>query len=582
MAGRRVIYPRKIRPFPAPVLFIEPEWDYVPRGRDRWEILSHRWYIAVSTTGWFRDATVDTVAGKIELADELVLVAGKHGHLTVIGHSLMIQMQLADLSELFPQRGYRAVYSYRTDERFLATVSDGKNEIDFYDLQNWCPGNISDIAAWLGRESKDHQRFSPSTERVQYDSYENLFIVGDAWDRFREWVCESCFEGFCKTISSYAFHVFSHSESAHSVVRSKDKEVIQNERRAFYGGFCVAHKLGDFNTHPYHLLDANGLYSAVERDCSLPVRFVSAKKRPQPRHLDRVDTLGAGIVHGVFQLEDGFLPVWVSGKLHWTHDRLDCWLAWPEFKWVSEHGKILELKEVQAYTVAPIFRATVTPWINAAENAKKDGKKYEKRLYKMLCNSLYGKLGQRLGSCTIFPMDESDEDGIEFFVSSATGAQTRVEKWCGSKMVTHDDDLGDTHFPSIPAMVTSYARVQLFGWCSRLGWDHVLYNDTDSIIVDHEAYPIIQPELDTYATGRLREEDSGRHLWIGAPKHYSLGNHLVLGSIPRVHKMLGTGIVEYNTREANIFGRTRETSRLTYRTEYHALNTDCIPSPTHI
>lgn len=578
---RRIVYARKVQPWPKPVLLIEPEWDVIPTGQGQWEIRSYRWLYLFSLMGKFADADEGHEPGRLEMCLKLLEMVEEYPTISILGHSMNCLTQLLGVSEFFPQFGFRATFSYRTDTRFLATVSNGEKSFEFYDLQNWMSGTLPELASWVGRDSRMDNRFAPGNERSRFDAADTLETLAQCYDKYQEWSLSAGLEGFGKTISGQAFAAFTRTPAARQIIRAKEERIISKERAAFYGGFCFAHKEGSFNSHPYYLLDANGLYSSIERDENLPCRFVSSKIRPSVGAVSKLDTIGGGIVLARVKPQAGYLPRWNDHRLCWTNEEMEVWLAWPEFKYHEMHGGIIRVKEILAYTTAPIFRDIITPWIAAAETAKREGRKYDKRLYKMLGNSLYGKFGQRLGESVIYPMEKDEPDGVEFMLHYGTDKVSRIEKWCGSKMVSTDKTVADNHFPAIPAFVTSYARVKLFNWCQLINWDNVYYNDTDSIIVNSAGYDRISGELDDYQTGKLRVDEQSIHLWIGGSKHYCIGQKLCLGSVPRCHEFVDKNILAFSIRDVAPIRAGGAGSKITY-SAYTREFADLTISPVNI
>lgn len=554
---KRIIFERKVKPFPNNVIFIEPEWISEEIELGRYRITALRWTGLYTRTGWSKDAEEIIEPDADYLCDTLQRLARSASPLMVVGHQLNSIVTLLGVSHWFRDHGWYATHVCRWDERFIATITDGESEILWRDLQNWLPGTLPDIAQWVGLESEDLQRFSPGRYSNPFHWAETCALVAAAYDRYREWV-ESHFDfGFHHTLSGLALALFSQTAECRHLVRAKEKSIIENERRGFYGGFCMAHKTGDLNTVPHHLLDANGLYAAVERDESFPHYYVSHKKNPLPRDLDRAENIGECLVHGVFSSPAGFLPVRRGKFLSWEQSQIECWLPYPEFQYITETGTVHKIKEIQLYKTMPLFRGLVSTWIENSERCKKSGDKYERKLWKNLSNSLFGKFAQRLGAVKRFPMEEGEEDGQEYYYDNSTCKSATVEKWCGSKLLTTDDDLSDSHFPSIAGWITSHARKRLFTWCSKAGWDTVCYNDTDSLIVTDPGFKRLQDEIDSYKTGRLKIESTADHCWIGGTKRYHIGAKHVDGGTPHCHYVSRTGGLYWTERE-QLEGKSNE------------------------
>jgi hypothetical protein len=479
-------------------------------------------------------------------------VALEFGNVSVMSHRFEPVAILLGISCWFRERGWRAERYIAGRERFIARINKDKAVIDFYDLQNWLPGEIRDYAGWLGMAEGVLDRFNPFLTRFAQEAAVNVFVMAGAWDRWVEWVTVNDLGGFTATIASLSYGLLSRSEVARQVIRSKDQWVIQAERDAFYGGFCRASGRGEYSGQNYYLLDANGLYSYVEVSNKFPVRFRTSKQNPTEKDLARVEQLGTGIVHGVFSLRDGFIPVKTGFLLTWEQTPVECWLCWPEYRWVREHGEVHRIDQVLYYEVAELFKPTTVSYVQHARKAKIDRNRFEKTLWKMMSNSVFGKFAQRMGANQIFPAEPGEIDGTEYLWNMDTKASTQVTVWCGTKIVTEEDDFADTHFPAIAAFVTSFARARLFAWCTKAGWENVLYNDTDSIMVNQTGFGRLYDQIEQDEPGMLRVEAMADRCFIGGKKHYEISDKVVYGSVGKNHQVTSDGGLVWTEREMEV------------------------------
>lgn len=552
MARRRVIYARKEKPFPTNIALVEPEWIVTRRAKIRSKIESGRWAFCHTLTSLFRDGEDGWMPTAPAMCEYLEAAAGDHGSVMVMSHRFEPVSILLGASRWFQGRGWRAERYIAGREIFLARIVKGESVIDFYDLQNWLPGEIKDYAGWLGMPEGVVDRFNPFLSRLEKEASVNLFVMAGAWDKYVEWVTENSLGGFTATIASLSFGVLSRARVTRKVYRAKDQWVIKAEREAFYGGFCRASGRGEYSGQNYYLLDANGLYSYVEVSNKFPVQFRTSKKNPTERDLERVEKLGTGIVHGVFSLRDGYIPVKTGSLLTWEQEPVECWLCWPEYLWIKNHGEVLSVDQVLFYEVAELFKDTTSEYVKQARRAKMEGKKFEKTLWKMMGNSVFGKFAQVMGKSQVYPAEPGEVDGTETIWNMDTKSSIQVTIWCGSKIVAEEDDFSDTHFPAIAAFVTSYARARLFEWCTKAGWENILYNDTDSIMVNQTGFGRLWDDVQQDEPGMLRVEAMADRCFIGGKKHYEISDKVVCGSVGKNHQVTSDGGLVWTEREMEV------------------------------
>ena len=99
-------------------------------------------------------------------------------------------------------------------------------------------------------------------------------------------------------------------------------------------------------------------------------------------------------------------------------------------------------------------------------NAKKiqyDKDKFLRLCYKLCMNNLYGKFCEQIDKITL--LRNLDENG----------------EWIESSKCEQIEKESSFFYPPIGIFVTSYARIKMINFINMVGWDNVLYMDTDSI-----------------------------------------------------------------------------------------------------
>lgn len=185
---------------------------------------------------------------------------------------------------------------------------------------------------------------------------------------------------------------------------------------------------------------------------------------------------------------------------------------------------------------------------------------------KLLCNSLWGKFGERMhpNYYECFKTHDNDDSimGLERQwvdgdidisyrrFNSDNSHVAMVYKYCNDQKIPSyrlKEHLARTHI-AIAAMVTSHARCRLWSELHKLG-DRVLYHDTDSIIYEHspDAYNI---PLGRYL-GEWEDETGGDPIIKFAstgPKCYSYIVRRADGSMKSATKVKGITLNSANAR----------------------------------
>ena len=140
------------------------------------------------------------------------------------------------------------------------------------------------------------------------------------------------------------------------------------------------------------------------------------------------------------------------------------------------------------------FERLFSEFINElnSKKIKYDNDKFLRLCYKLCMNNLYGKFGEQIDKITL--LRDLEENGE--WLPSATCKQIEKES--------------SFFYPPIAVFVTSYARIKMINFINMVGWNNVLYMDTDSIhLIGKENANILNNNgvVDSVKLGYLKLED---------------------------------------------------------------------------
>jgi hypothetical protein len=509
-------------------------------------------------------------------------LSAAHEFVLVVGHGMENIMVLLGVSGYFRSHGYRGKNYFSVRSRVFADVRGHGRRVVFVDVRNWLHGDQCEFAEWAGWPLQRVLRWWPG--EVAGNDYHKAVVAAICFGlkKYREWVVQNGLGDFNFSLSSMMFNHWSRQEES-KVVRKAHTSIHEEvERLAHYGGFCRAHKVGVFKNGPFYLLDANGLYGWILSSHKLPYRHFTSAWSPEPSWLHYVEREGEALVCGRFEVQDGWLPVGTVPFVQWEHGPVDLWLPWPEVKWILSHGRVHAVYALIVYNVDYITRETVRPLVQRRVEAKARGDKYEATLWKLAVNSLYGKTAQRFGPVVVEDVEDSEDDSVEWILDADTGRSVRVVYWCGSRMCALENGGGASHYPKIAAWITSWARVYLWEWCLTAGWENVLYNDTDCLLVNQEGYERLKHVIAGDVPGKLKVECKADHVEIRGRKQYRIGDLTVDNTEPNYYYLDGPSGLYWIEKDAlesrNVRGDNQVVLRRRYKYTWDSAERGWIPS----
>lgn len=547
----RKILPVKEKPFPSCLWAIEPHFCSEELSEGRYKVVASEWYARRGIGGRFRGAETAWYLFGDLLLDTLERCAVEDGRVVVIGWQMEEICHLLAVSTIMRERGWRGAKYFVSSRVVILEIKKGGRVITFCDLRNWLPFDFNDVCNWVGVKVEPVMRFWPN-ESASVRYHEGVLDgVCGAWDKFRDFVEKEELGGFAYTLSSLSYGYWTRREESKKLLKSSKEWVQDAARQAYYGGFVYVHAAGEHRQGPYYLLDCNGLYAWVMQRHRLPFREYTTCRVPRDGDLDVIEGIGEGLVYGCFELPNGYLARRDGRKIEWDHGPRLMWLPWPEVQWVREHGIIHAIYQWVVYEVDYFLSPVVREYLNRRRRDKVAGKRIESKIWKNMSNFLYGKFGQRYGQSIIEEAEDGARDGKQLLVDYQTDMLWTEIVWCGSRIIIPENGGGRAEYSVVAAWVTSHARVRLWQLCEQAGWNNVLYNATDSLIVNQQGYERLRDQIVDDVPGMLKVEASGDVCHIFGRNQYSVGSKTVDGTLPNLYFAKGDGRLVWAGRDSS-------------------------------
>jgi hypothetical protein len=301
-----------------------------------------------------------------------------------------------------------------------------------------------------------------------------------------------------------------------------------------YGGRCEAHRLGTIARTVYHL-DVRCMYASCYQSQRLPVAPTAAGQSglcPRTLNPERARRMAARVLlattRPVYPVRDKRtqLTVWPVGTFETT-------LAGPELAYALRAGHVQAIERWVEYQCEPLL-ASYGDWVLGLIDRCSDDA--DMRAWaKQLAVSIVGKFCQRDLAWVNAPFPREHPWMGEWDVRRG---DLVWEHWRSVAGITQKRICRGWSFhamPAVAAWITSMARVELLRLIDRAGWEHTLYYDTDSLIVDAEGMKrlCMNGEVRPSVAGALQVKGVHREGYIYGIKAYTLDGVLTLaGRLP--------------------------------------------------
>lgn len=433
----------------------------------------------------------------------------------------------------FARLGWKASFIYDEGLRFILVCRLGKRTIKVCALQNYYPVGIKAIGDWLGLPKGDTDPLTATDSELVLYCKRDVEILKAAVCKHIDLCEQNDMGAWGLTLSSQAFNAFRHKHLDGRVWVHREADVLAFERQAYFGGRTEAFRIGTYNDGPYVEYDVNGLYPAMMQRYKFPVNLKGVLRNP---------TLGqvrAALERGCVVAEidlDTEAPLWavsMKGRTCFPTGRFRAFVCSMGLATAMATGALKAVVRMVVYKRAPLFQTFIDDFYYLKERYKTDGDNVGEKWCKLLMNSLYGKFGQ----ANPIQVDKRHTESVGFYrqqhitkdpATLAIMTQLMHTIWVHSGRQEHRDSM-----PVVAAHVTEYGRFYLARLISMVGWEKVLYCDTDSLILAERDAAPLQEMLDPIRLGMLDKRRTIHSLTIHGLKDYVRDGERVTKAVPK-------------------------------------------------
>ena len=295
--------------------------------------------------------------------------------------------------------------------------------------------------------------------------------------------------------------------------KQQPREHILFTYKGMYGGRTEAYKRGIFNIENYgkiKIYDVNSLYPFCLKNFKYPIPSKSELyKKCSSNVIDSFNGVGYFELQAPKDLHIPLLPV-KTDKLRFATGSIKGYYDFYSIRQVLNMGyQLLKIKNciVYEHTFKPFSKFIDTQW--KLREKLKDRDDNMQIVPKITMNSFYGKLIYNFSNKEMLGTHED----VLFSKESDSILPTK-DKSIFRIVTTENSRIPNYVFPIIPIMVTAYARNIMQKYFRKIGYEKILYTDTDCIFTTKKLN--ISDEI-----GKLKLEESFKEVCIIKPKFYA-------------------------------------------------------------
>lgn len=455
--------------------------------------------------------------------------AKRHNRLVCVAHNaaydLRISAAIPTLAGLGwtlhpPMMGPRGTAFRFTDRRWSLVIIDSLN---------WLPKKLEVIGELLGRPKLDLPA-DDAPEEVWFDRCRrDVDILWEAWMRLAGWVQGSDLGTWQRTGAGQAMTAWRHRHLTHRVLIHRDEEARTAERDGAWCGRAEAWRIGRFTAGPYDEWDQRTAYGRIMAECDVPTVLRQHLVEPSARTLSVVRRRSAVLARVLVRTETPCVPYRTSERIIWPVGEFATTLWDHEWALVEESGGTVDVQEAWTYDRAPALR-DFAGWAIGLMDPAGDGFDPVVALAaKHFLRAIVGKFGSRYWDWAHQGPSPEPELSLTRHIDPAH-PETRWQVTVAGQWFFQGPVLdGQRACPQLMSWIQAETRVRLWRQMLQVGTEHVLYVDTDGMILT----PAGSYRMTTLADPRWALKSTWDDVEIVATRQLVLDGRLKAAGIPR-------------------------------------------------
>lgn len=399
-------------------------------------------------------------------------------------HNLAYDLRVSGALSYLPNMGYELDGIALDHTAGWCKFTLGTASLMFVDTMSWLPAPLFKVAEDLGidpvpRPDNDapdeaHIARCQSDVRVTRLAVLQLLELLDGYD-LGPWKPT----GAGQSHSAWRRRFMTHRCLVHDQL-----EVLSAERAGAWTGRCEAWRHGWLDDGPYTELDLDLAYCQIAADSNLPSVLVGHAHSNQPAKLLSLADDYAVLAKVRIRTDVECVPAMHDEHILWPVGEFETTLWDPELRIAIEAGADVMVTEAHLYRRAPVLRAA-SEWIIDALGRGRDGfHPVQLRLLKHWARALVGRCALRYRAWELWGEADTEDVSLGMIHDWDTGNVSEMMQVGKQLRVLSEQQESPESLPQIPGWIMAECRRRLWTLMQVAGLPHVVYVDTDCLIVD--------------------------------------------------------------------------------------------------
>lgn len=465
--------------------------------------------------------------------------------LYIFAHNAFFDLNVSQFYKIFSKLGWEFKFRYEKGTTYLLSISKGKKNIKIISTTNFFDTSVRGLGEIVGLPKLDVDFEASSDEELKVYCKRDVEIIMESILYYFTFIKEHALGGFCLTKASQAMTAFRYRFMNVPLYVHSFEKAIDLERTAYYGGRTEAFQFGVIDKGPFTTLDINSQYPFVMLNKPMPTQLIEYLENPRLTRVNQALRQCLVCADVLLETSEPAYAVRRGNKILFPIGKFRTSVCTEGLKYAIEHNHLKKVFRLSCYRFDYIFEDYVKYFYDLKLRFKRDKNEVLTFMVKIFLNSLYGKFGQKITEDIIEECTEEDKYSREEILDLRTG-KTHIEYYMFNAKVSEGEEKeGGANIVAICAHVTEYARFLLYRIIKAIGFDKVLYCDTDSIKLRSSDLSFVNYDIDSEKLGALKNEGETKELAIYGAKHYITEKNRKIKGVPHSAKEISPFTYEY-------------------------------------
>lgn len=467
-----------------------------------------------------------------ELWETICALAKPHQRLVVWAHNLPFDLRVSEALRWLPRLGFELDGIVLERTAAWASFTSKHGSLLCCDLLSWLPVSLDVIARDMGRRRVPFAYAASDDNELEGRCEEDVDLTADAVCTLLEWLQDNQVGPFRPTGSGQSHACWRRRFMTCKVLAHDDVELLMIERESMWAGRCEAWRHGRVGSDGLHEWDLNLAYCRIAAECDVPTKF---RHRTGELDLSRFITyvnMYTILAEVEIWTDQPVVPCLLGDRIIWPTGHFVTTLWDPEVTLALGHCTSVRIRRTWMYSKAPALEDMAAWILGHLTSPDVDVPPPMRRLLKHWARTIVGRMALRYRMWEDWG-DSPDLDLRLGLLCEMDGTSTTDILRIGRRIMSLAELAeADSSAPQVTGWVMSEARRRLWQVIQEAGPAHVLYMDTDSVLVDDIGHSNLYRAVAAGRLPNLIDKATWSHGLIHGPRNLELERDRRLAGVP--------------------------------------------------